>query len=141
METRVQTTDVVPVRLSNVEIEEVLVNLMRNAIESNPKHPVHVSLSLEGDDAIIRVVDDGVGIPVELTKRVFDPFFTTRLRDGGSGLGLSVVHGIVTEHGGEIEVESEPGAGTRIALRFPIAQRTAPPRRRGPSSDPPQLAV
>ena len=132
----------IPIAMSPIEVEQALVNLVRNAAEAiRPGGHIHVRLSRTATHALVEVIDEGIGMNAETRSQIFDPFFTTRLRDGGSGLGLSVVHGIVTEHGGEIEVESEPGAGTRIALRFPIAQRTAPPRRRGPSSDPPQLAV
>ena len=120
IESRIGATDVVPVRLSGVEIEEVLVNLLRNAIESSPRHPVQVSLTIDAGEAVIRVVDDGTGIPIELTKRVFEPFFTTRLAQGGTGLGLSVCDGIVAEHGGQLELASQPESGTTVTLRLPL---------------------
>jgi signal transduction histidine kinase len=69
----------------------------------------------------IEVRDNGVGIPADNLKRVFDPFFTTRLGQGGSGLGLHIVHNIVTEVlGGHVNVSSQPGAGTVFTLRLPL---------------------
>ncbi len=126
METTISSAEIVPVTLSNVEIEEVLVNLMRNAIESGPRHPVRVSLCIDEHDAVIQIVDDGVGIPVELSKRVFDPFFTTRLAEGGTGLGLSVCDGIVADHDGGIELSSRPEQGTTVTVRLPL-DASAPP--------------
>ncbi len=64
------------------------------------------------------VRDNGAGLSEEAKKRLFEPFYTTKLREGGSGLGLSVVHGILMTHGGEIEVMSDaaPGTGFRVML-------------------------
>jgi signal transduction histidine kinase len=68
----------------------------------------------------ITVEDHGVGITAEIRDRVFDPFFTTKPREKAAGLGLSVGHGIVREHGGEISIESEPGRGTRVHVDLPV---------------------
>mgnify|MGYP001380094491 CR=1 FL=1 len=65
--------------------------------------------------------DHGTGIPASARERVFDPFFTTKPRDQGTGLGLSVSHGIVKDHGGDIRVESEPGHWTRFYVELPAA--------------------
>jgi two-component system NtrC family sensor kinase len=75
----------------------------------------------------VTVADSGAGIAQENLTRIFDPFFTTKAARKGTGLGLSVSYGIVREHGGDIEVESEPGSGTRFQLSFPaviIVKRT-----------------
>jgi signal transduction histidine kinase len=70
---------------------------------------------------MIEVIDDGRGIPDRVLDRLFEPFFSTRSRQGGTGLGLSVAHGILTDHGGEIRVESILDGGTRIVMSLPIA--------------------
>lgn len=69
---------------------------------------------------IVEVADDGRGIPTELLPRIFDPFFTTKAVGEGTGLGLSICHGIVSDHGGRIEVESTPGQGSRFRVILPI---------------------
>lgn len=124
---QIDTTPVpLSVMMSPIEIEQMVVNLVRNAAESRPGGAsIRVSTRQQGKDALLEVWDDGVGIASEDRSRVFDPFFTTRLRDGGSGLGLSVVHGIVTDHDGTISVDSQPGQGTLVIIRFPLVESTA----------------
>ena len=76
------------------------------------------------DDAVVVFVrDSGQGIPPENLEKIYDPFFTTKVAKKGTGLGLSVTYGIVREHGGSIEVESELGAGTLFHLEFPVARK------------------
>ena len=70
---------------------------------------------------MLSVRDDGPGIPREILSRIFDPFFTTKPSGLGTGLGLSITHGIITGHGGRIEVESRPGGGSRFTLWIPLA--------------------
>jgi signal transduction histidine kinase len=76
----------------------------------------------------IRIRDNGPGIPAEVVPRIFDPFFTTKDVGEGSGLGLSIVHGIVERHGGTIEVETEPGVGTTFTVLLPRSQDGAAKR-------------
>jgi len=66
------------------------------------------------------VEDTGIGMSEEVLKKIFIPFFTTKDIDEGTGLGLSVVHGIVTSHGGSIDVQSTVGSGTRFAIHLPL---------------------
>ena len=73
--------------------------------------------------------DDGPGIPEETRSRVFDPFFTTKAPGEGTGLGLSLAYGIVTAHGGTIEVVANRGPGTTFRLRFPVSGKRAAERR------------
>ena len=68
----------------------------------------------------LEVADDGPGMPAEVASRIFEPFFTTKPPRDGTGLGLSIVYGIVHQHGGEISLESRPGAGTRIRVELPL---------------------
>lgn len=76
---------------------------------------------LHGHPAVeVWVEDDGVGMAAELRERIFEPFFTTKEVGHGTGLGLAIVFGITREHGGEIEVDSAPAAGTRVRLRLPL---------------------
>ncbi|MCH7866141.1 MAG: PAS domain S-box protein [Myxococcales bacterium] len=109
------------VNVCAIEIEQVLVNLTRNAIESRPvSQRVEIVVSRIGDVARVEVRDDGCGIAESDRAQVFDPFFTTRMNEGGSGLGLSVVHGIVRDHGGVIELESAEGKGTCGRMELPL---------------------
>lgn len=77
----------------------------------------------------IWIRDEGCGIPPQIAERIFEPFFTTRQAGEGTGMGLSVVHGIIKSHGGEIAVESAPGAGTRVSVYLPMvaARAEGPP--------------
>ncbi len=112
-----------PILMSPIEIEQLVVNLVRNAAESRERGArVEVSIERHPTAAIARLLveDDGRGIPHEALADVFDPFYTTRIRDGGSGLGLSVGHGIVEDHGGTIRIESKSGDGTRVIVELPL---------------------
>ncbi len=103
-----------------VEIEQVVVNLLRNAVEASPKGgAVEVALHRGDGTVSVEVRDEGRGVPDENLPHVFDPFFTTRIEDGGSGLGLSVAHGIVADHGGEMVLEPRPDGGTCVRFTLP----------------------
>ncbi len=110
------------VEASTIELEQAVANLIENAIQSREKG-VHVSIdrSTVGDRVQIRIRDDGPGIPAEHLDHVLDPFYTSRLDAGGTGLGLSVAHGIAREHGGSLRLESAPGEGTTALLSLPVA--------------------
>jgi two-component system, NtrC family, sensor kinase len=105
-------------------LQQVFLNLFlnaRDAMEGGGELTVHTS----SDDASVRieVADNGQGIQAEYLSRIYDPFFTTKGARKGTGLGLSVTYGIVKEHGGSIDVESRPGAGTVFRLEFPVARK------------------
>jgi two-component system sporulation sensor kinase C len=108
-------------------VNQVMFNLIRNAIEaSEAGDMVGVSASVEGDTAVVRVRDEGRGIPEETGDRVFEPFFTTKdsTTVGGLGLGLSVSKGMVEMMGGSIAFESMPDKGSTFTVTLPIRKRT-----------------
>jgi signal transduction histidine kinase len=94
----------------NAEINQVWMNLIDNAIDAAPVNGhVTVTATHEGPAVVVRVVDDGPGIPPDIKESIFDPFFTTKSIGDGTGLGLDIVRRVVNWHNGEIEVASEPG--------------------------------
>ena len=119
-------------------VEQALTNVVLNGIQATvgpgrvsihvgrqvarlPRRPEPVAC------AVLTVVDDGPGVPDELVARIFDPFFTTKDVGEGTGLGLSVVFGILEDHGGKIEVGREPGRGARFDLFVPLTGSMIPP--------------
>ncbi|MCX5876076.1 MAG: PAS domain S-box protein, partial [Deltaproteobacteria bacterium] len=121
------------------QIHQVLMNLCTNAAHAMreaggvleiglsqvhlSEEPVLRTFALApGNYLSLTVRDTGPGIDSKIIDRIFDPFFTTKNRGEGTGLGLSVVHGIVISHGGAIEVQSVPGQGTRFVLYFPVLE-------------------
>src|SRR6185436_2330978 len=96
------------------QIDQVLMNLITNAAQAlgDQGGTIRVTGTVRGGQVLVTVEDDGPGIPPDVLPRIFDPFFTTKDVGEGSGLGLSIVHGIVERHGGHIDVRSEAGRGT-----------------------------
>jgi signal transduction histidine kinase len=104
------------------QLQQVALNLIRNALSVTPANgTVTVRIEGGGDGVRLRVRDTGPGIAAEIRPRLFEPFFTTRSAQGGTGLGLAVVRAIVTEHGGTIAVESAPAHGAEFTVTFPPA--------------------
>jgi PAS domain S-box-containing protein len=111
------------------QLKQVLMNLALNARQAMPDGG-SLTLSLHqapaGPDAAdapraaIGVEDNGCGMTDDVRRRIFEPFYSAKPRDGTAGLGLSVVYGIVTDHGGTIDVQSEPGRGSRFTVRLPM---------------------
>jgi PAS domain S-box-containing protein len=99
-------------------LREVLTNLVLNAVDALPGGgTILLRVSQEGDRAVLEVVDDGVGMAPEVQSHIFEPFFTTK-GEGGTGLGLATVFGIVERLGGQVSVQSAPGQGTTFRLEF-----------------------
>jgi two-component system sensor histidine kinase HydH len=108
-------------------LRQVLVNLMLNAVEATPAgglvrvrcqpEPAEPGRGERGGGVAVMIEDTGPGVPAAGRDRIFEPFYTTKA--SGSGLGLSIVHAIVSQHGGTISVESAPGGGARFLLRLP----------------------
>ena len=100
------------------QLQQVLVNLMLNAVQAmQPDGRLDLAVRSQGKQALVVVRDTGSGINPEALSHIFDPFFTTK--NEGTGLGLSLSYGIVKDHGGDIEVESEPGRGTTFTITLP----------------------
>jgi signal transduction histidine kinase/ActR/RegA family two-component response regulator len=129
-------------------LHQVTMNLATNALQAMPQggvlrvalEPVRLEspLSLSrarlaaGDYVRLTVSDSGTGIPAQFVDRIFDPFFTTKRVGEGTGLGLSLVHGIVVDLGGTIEVSTAPGTGTTFCIWLPRASESAKPASREP---------
>ena len=103
------------------QIKQVLVNLLVNSLQAMPKGgELKVETVVSKDHVSLIVQDTGTGMSEEVKKQIFTPFFTTKGVDHGTGLGLAVVHGIVTSHKGSIKVESKVNCGTRFEIQLPI---------------------
>lgn len=128
--------------VNTTQLHQVIMNLVSNAVGAIGSNRGAIRVTLERIDiedgaAIpgqavaagafcrISVVDTGPGIPAELKARLFDPFFTTKSVGQGTGLGLSVVQGIVRDHGGFVLVSNEPGEGARFDVHFPLVEQEA----------------
>ncbi len=111
-----------------IQIEQAVVNLVRNAIESGARR-IEVSVREHPHEqlALIEVRDNGPGLADSDRLRVFEPFYTTKQHVGGTGLGLSVVHGIATEHGGKLRIEDVKDVGTTLVLELPTCPPPASP--------------
>ena len=103
-------------------IKQAILNLMINAIEAiADAGELFVKVSAEPERAIVEVIDTGPGMDPETMQNIFTPYFSTK--KGGSGLGLPTCRRIIREHGGRLEVTSEPGKGTRFVISLPLAQQ------------------
>ena len=118
---RLEIPDGLPlVRAFGGELNQVWSNLLENALDAAPPSgQVLVKAAHHGDDIIVRVIDDGPGIPPDIQGRIFDPFFTTKPMGQGTGLGLDISRRIVLRHDGQIEVDSQPGR-TEFKVRLPV---------------------
>lgn len=138
-----------PIMGDATQMQQVIVNLCTNAVHALGKdEPGTLSVSLrqvellghKADDqavdlapglyACITVRDTGCGMPPEVMDRIFEPYFTTKKKEEGTGFGLSIVHGIVRKHRGSITVESEEGNGTTFTLYFPLLLESAEQERK-----------
>jgi two-component system NtrC family sensor kinase len=113
----------VEVACDSQQIEQVLVNMIDNAVHAMPEGgTLRINLSQVSSAAAIAIQDSGKGIEPEHLRRIFDPFFTTKPEGEGTGLGLSVSYGIISSHNGRIDVESEVGEGTTFTILLPVDQ-------------------
>jgi nitrogen fixation negative regulator NifL len=127
--------DLPPVWGESDQLHQVLTNLIINAQQATqeiePPRELRISTRREGSTVRLDVVDNGPGIDPELAKRVFEPFFTTKPGGLGTGIGLSVCHGIIQGHEGSIELSSAPGGGASFVIRLPLASQD----RRSPADE------
>lgn len=125
---RVQVTQELPdtpviVNYDSQQIEQVLINMIHNAIQAMPdRGSLRVNLEHSDGRAALSIQDSGSGIAPDNLKRIFDPFFTTKPEGQGTGLGLSVSYGIVANHQGRIDVQSQLGQGTTFTIILPTLQ-------------------
>ncbi len=131
------------VRADPTQLAQAILNLATNAREAMPRGGrLTIAVAVPGLDgrtpwaarqrpdgryAVVTVADSGVGMDPETLKRAFEPFFTTKGRAKGAGLGLATVHGIVQQHGGDVEVASTPGDGATFRLYLPLAEQPSLP--------------
>ena len=124
IEFNISTIPALEILAKTEEIQQVLFNIVRNAIQAiDGKGRVEISTLDDGDWVSVNIQDNGSGISHEHLKRVFDPFFTTKGPDQGEGLGLYIVRQIVTRYQGTIDADNAACGGTRFVIRFPIAAR------------------
>jgi two-component system, cell cycle sensor histidine kinase and response regulator CckA len=125
VELEIRAPDPLPLVTVDVhQLEQVLLNLAVNARDAMPNGG-HLTIELreENGQACVEVSDTGVGMDVEVAARAFEPFFTTKPAGAGTGLGLAMVYGIVTQAGGEVTLQSSPHEGTTVTFSLPAAQR------------------
>jgi two-component system, cell cycle sensor histidine kinase and response regulator CckA len=129
----------VPVLADRAQLEQVLINLAVNARDAMPDGGT-LAIAVGGVHGGVRitVVDDGGGMPEEVRERAFEPFFTTKDPGQGTGLGLATVHGIVTDSGGTVDIESAPGRGTVVTIFLPGCSEPVLPAE--PPAEPPAVA-
>lgn len=117
--------EIPPVRSNHAQLVQVLINLLVNAAQAiETRGTVTVTTRFQGTAVEIYVEDTGKGIPPEQIGKVFDPFFTTKDVGKGTGMGLSISHGIISRHGGTIEVNSSPGKGSVFKISLPASPDT-----------------
>lgn len=110
-------------RLDSIQITQVIFNMLINAIYASPSgSTIKVKLQTDEGNLSIIIADEGSGIPEDVREKIFEPFFTTKPVGEGSGLGLSVVHGIVKSHKGHIRFSTETGKGTTFNITLPLHQ-------------------
>ncbi len=118
-------SDLPLIQADPAQLERVFANLLDNAVRFSPEGaPARVTAGAGAGKVTIRVIDRGPGVPTSQREAVFEPFFRGRRRAGeGSGLGLAICRGFVDANGGEISLQSDSGAGTAFAVRFPLVEQ------------------
>ncbi|MHC4991908.1 MAG: sensor histidine kinase, partial [Planctomycetota bacterium] len=134
--------DLPPVAAPAHGLTQILLNLLVNAGEAQPNGGrVRVEAARVGEHVRLSVRDRGTGMTPEVMARAFDPFYTTKTRRLSTGLGLSLVHGLVTASRGRVELDSDPGHGTTVTLTLPAASVESTPTPDRPDVHPRQALV
>ncbi|ODS34269.1 MAG: two component sensor histidine kinase [Candidatus Scalindua rubra] len=108
------------VRCNPTELREVIVNIINNSIDAMPNGgKIEFSAKTDAESVVLSISDNGIGVKENIKDKIFDPFFTTK-GVNGSGLGMSVVYGIVKRYGGEISIDSHWGKGTTVHIKMPL---------------------
>jgi two-component system NtrC family sensor kinase len=104
------------------QLQQVFLNLFLNARDAMPdRGELSMQTSANGDGIRIEIADNGSGVDEKDLKHIFDPFYTTKPAGKGTGLGLAVCYGIITAHGGRIEIEKNDGGGTKFVVTLPVS--------------------
>src|SRR5262249_20971079 len=119
-----------PVVGSPAQLNQVFLNLLVNALQAieethRADGRIAITSGAVDGEVVVEVADNGCGIPEEMLPHIFDPFFTTKEVGDGTGLGLSITHGMVSDHGGRLEVDSTLGQGTRFRVVLAAAELAA----------------
>jgi two-component system, LuxR family, sensor kinase FixL len=116
---RVAETPLPPVTFDPKQVHQVLINLIKNALEAMPAGgEITLTTRVKGVNAEISLADTGEGMPLDVAARIFEPYFTTKAK--GTGLGLAICQSIIADHGGVILVDSAPGHGTTFTIQLPL---------------------
>lgn len=123
----IDLADVPPVLGKRIEIEQVFINLLENAVQAvtekgGPKQRIRVSTRADEDAVVVEIADTGPGLPPDALDKIFDPFFTVKAPEQGTGLGLAVCHAIVTGLGGRIDIRNDAAGGAVVTVRLPAAR-------------------
>jgi len=113
--------DLPQIHVDKEQLQQIMINLMLNAVEATPPGgsiAFTTAYAPSNEEITIKISDTGMGISPENQEKIFDPFFTTR--EDGTGLGLSITHSLVEQNGGRIEIDSQPGKGTRFDVILPV---------------------
>jgi C4-dicarboxylate-specific signal transduction histidine kinase len=121
--------DIPPVPVDNQALEHIMANLIINALDALPKENGRIDVRTTYDElaeeVVVTVCDNGPGIAEKDHKFIFDPFYTTKEVNKGSGLGLSIVFGFMSDLGGSVVADNQKNGGARFTLRFPVSRMGA----------------
>jgi two-component system NtrC family sensor kinase len=119
-----ELADLPLVRCGIADVNQAFLNLIVNAAdaieETGQRGRIRITTTVDGGGVLVRISDNGAGIPDDVLPRIFDPFFTTKGVGQGTGQGLPLTRGVIEGHGGQLSVDCGPGRGTTFMVRLPI---------------------